>query len=367
MTLLISNSDTAKVLEMKDAMAALETAYVDLAAGTAVCRPRIDISIPQREGGKVYQWGTMEGGSTRGYFAIRMKSDVIYEHEYEGVRTQEKYCKEPGLFCGLVLLTSIENGEPLAILNDGLLQHVRVGADGGIGAKYMAREGAEVVGMLGSGGMARSHMAALMEVRPIKRLQVFSPTAANREAYAREMAQAHGIEAIACETPEEVYAGAHIICGCTDSAVPIFLAERIEPGAHLMDVQSIPGEATLARVDAALRLGNATTPWGLEDFAVTDRWITYGAAPDEAPDHKFKAMGQRGRPAIPDEKSALLGELLAGAKPGRTSDHEITYSERGNAQGAQFFAIAGMVYEKAKAAGLGHEIPTEWLLQDIRD
>ena len=78
-------------------------------------------------------------------------------------------------------------------------------------------------------------------------------------------------------------------------------------------------------------------------------------------------MGQRGRPAIPDEKSALLGELLAGAKPGRTSDHEITYSERGNAQGAQFFAVAGMVYEKAKEAGLGHEIPTEWLLQDIRD
>jgi ornithine cyclodeaminase/alanine dehydrogenase-like protein (mu-crystallin family) len=367
MTLLISNSDTAKVLETKDAMAALEAAYADLGAKNAVCRPRIDISIPQDKGGKVYQWGTMEGGSMSGYFAIRMKSDVIYEHEYEGVRTQEKYCKEPGLFCGLVLLTSVETGEPLAILNDGLLQHVRVGADGGIGAKHMAREGAEVVGMLGSGGMARSHMAALMEVRPIKRVQVFSPTKANREAYAREMAETHGIEAVACETPEEVYAGAHIICGCTDSAVPIFLADRIEPGCHLMDVQSIPGPETLARVDAALRLGNATAPWGLDDFAITDRWITYGAAPDKAPDHKFKAMGQRGRPAIDDDKTVMLGELLSGARPGRTSDDQITYSERGNAQGAQFFAVAGMVYEKAKAAGLGHEIPTEWLLQDIRD
>src|SRR5262249_13167910 len=79
----------------------------------------------------------------------RMKSDVIYETEYNGAVTQEKYCMRPGLFCGLILLTSIENGEPLAFLNDGHLQHMRVGGDGGIGVKYMANEDAEVVGMLG--------------------------------------------------------------------------------------------------------------------------------------------------------------------------------------------------------------------------
>src|SRR6267142_1203722 len=82
---------------------------------------------------------TMEGGSTAGYFAIRMKSDVVYETEYNGAVTQEKYCSRPGLFCGLILLTSIENGEPLAFINDGVLQHMRVGGDGGIGVKYMAR------------------------------------------------------------------------------------------------------------------------------------------------------------------------------------------------------------------------------------
>ena len=42
-------------------------------------------------------------------------------------------------------------------------------------------------------------------------------------------------------------------------------------------------------------------------------------------------------------------------------------SERGNLQGAQFHAVAGKVYELAKRAGLGREIPTEWFLQDIRD
>ncbi len=77
-------------------IAALEQAYADLARGEAVCRPRIDIRIPTSDPSRCYQWGTMEGGSTAGYFAIRMKSDLVLEQTYEGVRTQEKYCGEPG-------------------------------------------------------------------------------------------------------------------------------------------------------------------------------------------------------------------------------------------------------------------------------
>src|SRR6202162_1878120 len=157
MTLILNNDDVGKVLTMADTIAALEKSYLDLAAKEAVCRPRIDIRIPTSDPAKNYQWGTMEGGSTSGYFAIRMKSDIIYETQYDGVTTQEKYCMRPGLYCGLILLTSIENGEPLAFINDGHLQHMRVGGDGGIGVKSMADAQAEVVGMLGSGGMASHH------------------------------------------------------------------------------------------------------------------------------------------------------------------------------------------------------------------
>ena len=51
-----------------------------------------------------------------GYFAIRMKSDIVYEQEYNGVRTTEKYCTKPGLFCGLIFVTDVESGEPLAFI-----------------------------------------------------------------------------------------------------------------------------------------------------------------------------------------------------------------------------------------------------------
>src|SRR3954465_6035796 len=234
MTLIINNAAVHQVLTMPDTLAALETSYLNLATGEAVCRPRIDIRIPTSDPRKNYQWGTMEGGSTGGYFAIRMKSDVIYETEYNGAVTQEKYCVAPGLFCGLILLPSIENGEPLAFLNDGHLQHMRVGGDGGIGVKYMANEDAEVVGMLGSGGMARTHMQAFTSVRTIKKLQVFSPTRENREAFGREMAAKYNIEVEICERPEAIYKGAHIVAALTDSAVAVTDGALIEKGAHIV-------------------------------------------------------------------------------------------------------------------------------------
>src|SRR5215831_4353873 len=76
MTLIINNHDVEQLLTMEMTLEALEESYLALARQDAVCRPRIDIRIPTSDPAKNYQWGTMEGGSTAGYFAIRMKSDV---------------------------------------------------------------------------------------------------------------------------------------------------------------------------------------------------------------------------------------------------------------------------------------------------
>jgi ornithine cyclodeaminase/alanine dehydrogenase-like protein (mu-crystallin family) len=81
----------------------------------------------------------------------------------------------------------------------------------------------------------------------------------------------------------------------------------------------------------------------------------------------MKRAGTRGHGVIAEDRAVYFADILKGAKQGRTSDKQITYSERGNIQGAQFFAVAGKVFELAKARGLGRELPTEWFLQDIRD
>lgn len=368
MTLIINNDDVHRVLTMPDTIDVLEEAYLDLAKGEAVCRPRIDIRIPTEDAGRNYQWGTMEGGSTRGYFAIRMKSDIVYETEYNGVRTQEKYCVEPGTFCGLILLTSIHNGEPLAFINDGHLQHMRVGADGGIGVKYMSRKDSEVVGMLGSGGMSRTHMQAFMHVRKIRKLKVFSPTRANRETFAEEMRALYGIEVEVCDAPEQVYRGAHIVAGLTDSAVPVLDGACLEEGQHIVNVggSGIPDKASIDRVDVYLRFGNAPGPTGHPELATDAEHLGYEARPRQ---EKFGdgRRGKRGHGTMLAEKMVTLADLIHGQKQGRSSDRQITWSERGNLQGAQFFSVAGRAYEKAKEAGLGFEIPTGLFLQNIRN
>ena len=368
MTLIINNQEVQQLLTMADTIGALEQGYLQLAAGEAVCRPRIDIRIPTSDPARNYQWGTMEGGSTAGYFAIRMKSDIVYETEYQGVVTQEKYCMRPGLYCGLILLTSVENGELLAFINDGHLQHMRVGADGGIGVKYLADKDAEVVGILGSGGMARTHMDAFTCVRKIEKLQVFSPTRENRERFGREMAAKYNIEVKVCNRPEDVYKGAHILAALTDSAVEVTDGALLEKGTHIVVVggSGKPDAESLKRVDVYLRFGDTPAPVGHPELGTDAEHIGYEARPQQT---KY-GDGRRGRRkhgnSLPDRR-ITLADLVSGKVKGRTSPEQITYSERGNLQGAQFHAVAGKVYELAKRAGVGREIPTEWFLQDIRD
>ena len=366
MTLLLGNDDIRQVLTPRMTRRALETAYRDLAVGEAVCRPRIDIRIPTGKGGGVYQWGTMEGGSTAGYFAIRMKSDVVSEQEYNGVRTQEKFACRPGLYCGLILLTDITNGVPLALINDGYLQHMRVAADGAIGTDIMARSGPQVLGMLGSGGMARAHVEALLEVREISRVQVFSPTRENRRRFADEMARAHGLDVEAVDDPRVACRGAGILAACTDSAVPVIRGEWLEPGMHVISVGGRPHEDARARFDRTLRLGTAPAPVGRPELGTGDEYLGYLARPHD-PIWKGQRVGKRAPVVTGEGRDVLFADIVAGRDHGRTAEGQITYSERGNIQGAQFYAVAAAAYEEARRRGIGRELPTEWFLQDIRD
>ena len=366
MTLLLNNHDIQRVLTMEMTIQALERSYQQLIEREAVCRPRIDIRIPTSVPGRFSQWGTMEGGSTSGYFAIRMKSDVLEKREYGGAQTEEKFCMRPGLFCGLILLTEIETGVPLAIINDGYLQHLRVAADAAIGARFMSRQESRVLGMLGSGGMARSHVESLRLVRDIERLQVYSPTRANRIAYAAEMRETHGIEAVAVDNPRDAYRGADILAGCTDSAVPVIKGEWLEPGMHVIAIGGRPDAAAKQRFDVKLRLGTAPAPVGRPELGITDEYLGYMARPDDEM-WQHRRLGKKAPVVTGEGQDVMLADILSGASRGRTTAAQVTYSERGNIQGAQFFAVAAAAYEAAKQAGLGRELPTEWFLQDIRD
>ena len=116
---MINNGVVAQTLTMRECIEAQETAFAGLLKGEAIFRPRIDTYVPcDREDG-YYRFGTVEG-SSGGYYAVRLKSDIVHwPVGADGSVSENKYCVQPGTFCGLVILYNCGNGEPLAIMNDG--------------------------------------------------------------------------------------------------------------------------------------------------------------------------------------------------------------------------------------------------------
>jgi alanine dehydrogenase len=359
----LSNADVEAVLDMRTCLQALRAGYDDLVRGDAAYIPRIDLYAPTGRVEDYYRWGSMSGVCrATGVVATRIKSDIV---SWPDGRTEDKHCIEPGTYSGIILVYSIRNGEPLALMNDGYLQHMRVGGSAGLGADVLARKDAEVLGLLGSGGMARTYLEAIAQVRRLRRVKVYSPTGAHRQAFADEMGERLGLEVMPVETAEEAVRESEIVATATDAMGPTFDAEWVEPGTHVTCVTRRELNKTIVgRADLVAQLGLATIPAdyrlpGLEwPSANIAAWVV--GQPEE-------------RARLPWSKTSEAGEYVhlvdiqAGRVPGRTDDQQVTLFINTGTQGLQFASVAGRVLELATQRGLGQQMPLEWFLQDIRD
>ena len=360
MTLMLTNADIAQVLRPGDVIASLDAAYSAYAEGEGVSVPRIDAQGPDGGEGATYQMGVAVGVTGGRYAALRIKSDMVFVRIDKGGRRKEKYAGRPGRFLGLVLLFSAETGDLLAILHDGLIQQMRVGADSALGIRYMARADARTLAILGSGGMAGTHLACISAERPLTRVRVFSPTKAHRDAFA-DAWRSRGLAVEAVDSVEAAVTGADIVSACTNAIGPVLFAPHLAPGQHVTAIGGTLDAGASARIDVALRFGNATSPEELPDWHFEEECLSF------APGGKVGAGGTRRFAEIPPERQVTLSDLISGRRPGRTGDAQITFSERGNIHGIQFAAVAGQVYEAARAAGLGLELPPDLFLEDVRN
>jgi ornithine cyclodeaminase/alanine dehydrogenase-like protein (mu-crystallin family) len=362
----LTNEHIEQVLDMKTCIEAMEDAYHELNEHLAGYRPRIDFYVPQEP--HYYRWGTMEGASRKlGVFAIRMKSDMLAWENQEGFMVEDKYCIDRGRYCGLIFLLSTRNAEPLALMNDGYLQHMRVGACAGLGTKYLARKDSTVLAMIGSGGMARTYAEAIKLVRPIEVMRVFSPTKRNRESFAEEMTEKLDVEVIPVDSPQEAIEGADIVSLTTDSLMPVIKAEWLEPGMHVNNVRNNEvGPDVLARVDVRARLGTSTlhADRNAPDVVTgSDGMFGFIAG---SPKEKNK-IPTSPHHEIDNPNITTIPEIMAGRRQGRANNRQITFLNNQGTQGLQFAAVGGTAYNLAKAQGLGHQLPLEWFTQNIRD
>lgn len=355
MTLILDNADVERVLTVEACLAALELAFRDYADGRAVNRPRSHTYTALGEGHH-YLFKSMDGSLPRyGVHAIRLSSDHIHELSRDGRRRREKLPLAQGQrYVGLVMLFDIHRLEPLAIIQDGFLQRLRVGCTSALAAKYLARPEASVVGLIGSGWQAGAQLLAIRQVRPIKAYRAYSPNAERLRAFCQEFSNRLGQPVEPVRSARDAVEGADIVACATNSHDPVLDGDWLAPGQHVGSVQGheLDGR-TLER--AALIVVRSREP------------ATFHYAPAQAPVEagERKRLDERlGRKVV--ELSAVVT-----GRAGRRSPDDITLFTGGgtgasSGLGIQFAAVGYAVYEAARAAGLGRQIPTDWFLESAK-
>ncbi|GHH87967.1 hypothetical protein GCM10018793_65820 [Streptomyces sulfonofaciens] len=354
---ILSNDDIQQVLTAEECLDTLRTAYCELTRGQGANRPRNHTYFPvgdERYPGFGYRFKSQEGGNvSSGVWALRITSDLAgVETLPSGVQRRRLIPAAPGgRYVGLVTLYSLTTLEPLAMLHDSYVQKMRVGATSALGIRELARKDATVAGMFGSGWQAEAHLETLLLVRPsVEEVRVYSPTAEHREAFAKTWSERTGRRIVAVDHPRDAVAGCAIVTCATAAMEPCFDGAWLEPGTHVTAITSPDGTATRRELDD-------TT------FDRADRIVVLSREQVHH-DKQYDILGpvERGRMTFDDIRE--LGDLLNGDAPGRRSPEEITVFANNTGMGVQFAAVCARALELAEQRGLGHEVPTDWFLEE---
>ena len=272
MSLVLDEAAVRRLLRMEDLIPAMARALADLSAGRVVQPVRVVLPITDHQG----FFGVMPAYAG----ALGAKLVSFYPNN-QGIPTHH----------ALIVLFRPETGEPIAIMDGRLITEMRTAAASAVATHLLARPDASVLAIIGSGVQARSHLEALRLVRSFGEVRVWSPR------NARAFAEQFGVQAMG--SAEEAVRGAHVVVAATSSTTPVLMGEWLSPGTHVNAV-------------------GATRPeWReLDDAALARARIFV--------DSKEAAMRESGDIIAASQGFGEIGEVIAGARPGRTTADEVT-------------------------------------------
>lgn len=317
MTLLLTEADVQQVLTMSVALEAVEAGLRAMAEGTAIVHGRRRFSLPGR--GFLHYMGAAD--LAEGYTGLKV-------YTYAGGRLRF-----------LVLLYSASSGELLAMLEAEHLSQVRTGAASGVATKFMARTDARTVALIGTGTQAPAQLEAVVAVRPIERIRVYSRTEARRQQFAERMSQKLQRPVQAVASAEEAVRGAEIVITATTAAQPVVQGAWLSPGVHINAIGS--NFAHKRELDASAVLGCAVI--------ATD---SLEQARYEAGDLIQVFAGD----AEGWARVVELSQIVAGLVPGRRRAEERTLF-KSNGIAIEDVVVAARVVELAWQRGLGQPVP----------
>jgi ornithine cyclodeaminase/alanine dehydrogenase-like protein (mu-crystallin family) len=317
MTLVLDEAEVRQALDMQGAIEAMEALCREEAADETLSADRIHLRLPR--GFMRILPGVLTRSGVMGYKAFHVTG--------QGVRYA-------------VYLFDLESGAPLAMMDANYITAIRTGAMAAVALKYLSPPHATRVGVIGSGMEARSEMAALMAVRPaIRHGRVFSPRAERREAFAREIADMHGIEMFAVDRPQYAVADADILLVATGTRGGGVALEGawLQAGLHVNSIGSTAPEQR--EIDPLV--------WQRADRIVLDTLRLLHESGD--------ALAAEQAHTLDRSRIVELNKVVAGEAAGRTSAEQTTlYKSVGT--GLQDLAAAHRIYLAARERGLGTQI-----------
>jgi ornithine cyclodeaminase/alanine dehydrogenase-like protein (mu-crystallin family) len=307
--LYLSREDVERLLDIDAMLEALAKALVIFSSGVTSVPPRTAAVVP--DAGLM---GLM-GGYVPGV-ALEVKLVSVFPGNHaRGIPSHQ----------ALIALFDEEDGTPLALMDGTYITAIRTGGTAAVAARALARQDASVLAILGAGVQGGSHLETFTRVRDFKEIRVASRDPAKAAALAARNPRALGAASF-----EEAVRGADVVACCTDAREPVIRREWLGPGVHVSSVGGTFGPELDRETVAA---GKVFVEWR-------------GAALNAPPAGAHELQG------IDASTITEIGEVLAGTKPGRSSQHDITvYKSTGHA--VEDAATARLVYDRALAEGGG--------------
>jgi alanine dehydrogenase len=317
MPLLLTEADVKEILTMPMAMEAVETSFRRLADGTGISKSRQRLRLM----GRGYMHYMAASDATSGYLGLK-----IYTFSPDGA-------------CFLVPLFNGHSGDLVALIEANYLGQARTGAASGVATRVMAREDARIVGIIGTGLQARTQLEAVALARKLKQVRAFGRDPERREKFSKEMTERIGVPVMPVSSAEEAVRGVDILITSTSATNPVIDGRWLEPGMHINAI-GVNFAEKRELDDEAVRRSDVIAADSVEQSKIEAGELIHAFGDDAS---RWAAVHE-------------ISDIVSGKTPGRTNRDQITLF-KSNGIAIEDIVVAGMIYERARARGMGREVP----------
>jgi ornithine cyclodeaminase/alanine dehydrogenase-like protein (mu-crystallin family) len=346
--ILVSPNEIRGIVTMAEAVEAVRLGFREWGDNPQLNAPRRRIHLPTGVRVSVHQGGVPAANATGLMTHCEWVKPMAEEQVYPRLNHPVivLYDSAEGELKGIIVgeITCAELPDNIAVTG------LRTAATSAVGTDLLARPEATSLGIFGAAGQAKNHLLALMEVRRLKEVKVYSRNPENRKKFADEMGPITNLNITPVASPREAVNGVDIVLTATNSSVPVFDGNWLQPGQHV---------TTIVGSNVGLVKGGFIAAKRREiDDATLSRSHVHGivSIQQAVQDEQADIFDPVNRGVINWEQLIEIGAILAGQNDGRTTAEQITFYKNNAGQGVADVALGAKVLENIKKKNAGQTL-----------